>query len=77
MSEKNLSTRIRQFMVTAGLMFSFVYLFLPLLTKSCTPLQHMADCLQETGIDPSRYYYTDVEQVQEGESYLRTVLEDH
>lgn|GEM_PF-773813 len=76
MSEKTFLTRIRQFVLAAGIMFSFVYLFLPFLTKSCSPLQHMAECLEETGIDPSRYYYTDVEQVQEGELYLRSVLED-
>lgn len=75
MNEKTLFTRVLQFVVTAGIMLSFVYLFLPLLTKSCAPLQRMSDCLEETGIDPSRYYYTDVEQVQEGEEYLRTIME--
>jgi hypothetical protein len=30
--------------------------------------------LDNNGIDPTRYYYTDVEQVQEGEDYLRSVL---
>ena len=34
----------------------------------------MSVYLDKNGIDPSRYYYTDVEQVQEGEDYLRTVL---
>ncbi|NLY41027.1 MAG: hypothetical protein GX055_05335 [Desulfovibrionales bacterium] len=75
MNTNSLLKRITRFIVATGLTLSFIYIFLPLLTSSCSTLQRMSDCLQETGIDPSRYYYTDVEQVQEGELYLRDVLE--
>ena len=57
-----------------SLAFSFVYGFLPFLTRSFSVLDNMAHSLEENGIDPSRYYYTDVEQVKEGELYLRGVL---
>ena len=49
-------------------------MFLPFLTRSVDILDAMARHLDETGIDPSRYYYTDVEQVAESERYLREVL---
>ena len=35
----------------------------------------MSVYLDNNGIDPTRYYYTDVEQVKEGEEYLRFALE--
>jgi hypothetical protein len=57
-----------------GTALVFVYVFLPLLTNSFGILHRMSVYLDRNGIDPSRYYYTDVEQVQEGEDYLRMVL---
>jgi hypothetical protein len=36
----------------------------------------MSILLEDSGIDPSRYYYTDVQQVEQGEQYLETVLAD-
>lgn len=53
----------------------FVYVFLPFLTKSVTILNRMSQYLDNNGIDPTRYYYTDVEQVKEAENYLATVLD--
>jgi hypothetical protein len=70
------TTRQRWFRLAsslAGILF-FFGLALPLLTRSVPILHHMAENLAENGIDPSRYYYTDVEQVQEGERYLSRVL---
>lgn len=52
----------------------FVYVFLPFLTDSFEILHHMSEYLDENGIDPTRYYYTDVEQVKEAELYLDSVL---
>lgn len=75
MSEKPLPVRLKNFILGLGAALVFVYGFLPLLTNSCAPLARMADHLAESGIDPSRYYYTDVEQVKEGENYLRSVLD--
>ena len=66
--------RWTRFFVFLSLAFSFVYGFLPFLTRSFSVLDNMAHSLEENGIDPSRYYYTDVEQVKEGEFYLRGVL---
>jgi hypothetical protein len=36
----------------------------------------MSVYLDNNGIDPTRYYYTDVAQVKEGEEYLRFALEE-
>ncbi len=57
----------------AGALFFFC-LVLPLLTRSVPILHRMAQHLEETGIDPSRYYYTDVVQVKESEVYLSAAL---
>jgi hypothetical protein len=74
MNEKSLPVRIKNFFLALGTALAFVYLFLPLLTSSCGILHRMSVYLDNNGIDPTRYYYTDVEQVQEGEDYLRRVL---
>lgn len=56
----------------------FVYVFLPFLTNSFAILGSMSAYLDENGIDPTRYFYTDVEQVKEAELYLDSVLHtDH
>ena len=75
MHEKSLPVRLKNFVLATGTALAFVYLFLPLLTNSCGILHRMSVYLDNNGIDPTRYYYTDVEQVQEGEEYLRSVLE--
>jgi len=74
MVEKSLPLRLRDFTVVLGLMLLFVYGALPLLTRSCGPLQRMADSLDGNGIDPTRWYFTDVEQVKESERHLNMVL---
>lgn len=75
MIEKNLPQRLGKFTLTLGAALTFVYILLPLLTGSCSILQRMSFFLDDNGIDPTRYYYTDVEQVKESELYLRTVLD--
>ena len=75
MNEKSLAVRLKNFVLATGTALAFVYLFLPLLTNSCGILHRMSVYLDNNGIDPTRYYYTDVDQVQEGEEYLRSVLE--
>lgn len=72
----SLLLRIRNFAVVFGGILLFVYVFLPYLTESVPVLRQMSLYLEENGIDPSRYYYTDVEQVREAELYLRSVLDD-
>jgi hypothetical protein len=52
----------------------FVYVFLPYLTESVGILNQMSQYLENNGIDPTRYYYTDVVQVKEAENYLDIVL---
>lgn len=47
--------------VSCVLVFSNV--ILPALTRSCDRLSRMAAALEDSGIDPSRYYYTDVPAV--------------
>ena len=67
--------RIRNFAISLGVALLFVYGFLPLLTSSFDVLSTMSSHLDENGIDPTRYFYTDVEQVEEAEEYLQSVLE--
>ena len=74
MNQKSLPIRLRNFTVALGAALAFVYLFLPLLTNSVGVLHRMSLYLADNGIDPTRYYYTDVEQVKEGENYLYEVL---
>ncbi|GAB6113592.1 hypothetical protein [Desulfomicrobium escambiense] len=76
MNEKSLTVRLKNFILATGTALAFVYLFLPLLTNSCGVLHRMSVYLDNNGIDPTRYYYTDVEQVKEGEEYLRFALEE-
>ena len=75
MNEQSLPVRLKNFALALGTALAFVYLFLPLLTNSCGTLHRMSVYLDKNGIDPTRYYYTDVEQVAEGEAYLRMALE--
>ena len=72
----SLQQRVRQFIIILGALLFFVYGFLPLLTNSFEVLGRMSQYLDENGIDPTRYYYTDVEQVKEAEQYLDSVLND-
>ena len=72
--EKTLLVRLRTFIVTFGAALLFVFVFLPYLTDSFDILSRMSAYLEKNGIDPSRYYYTDVEQVKEAEQYLDSVL---
>lgn len=76
MTEKSLSERLKSFTLVLGAALAFVYLFLPLLTTSCGILNRMSMYLDDNGIDPTRYYYTDVVQVKESEDYLRFALEE-
>ena len=76
MIEKSLPSRIRKFIITLAGVLAFIYILLPLLTGSFDILFRMSLSLDENRIDPSRYYYTDVDQVMESEQYLRMVLDD-
>ena len=75
-SKDNKSTlqKLRNFVVVLGLTLFFIYGFLPFVTSSFDILKKMSVSLDKNGIDPSRYYYTDVEQVKEAEQYLDTAL---
>ncbi len=67
--------RVWKFLVMLGLAMLFIYGFLPVLTDSVGVLDEMSQYLDENGIDPTRYYYTDVEQVKEAELYLESALQ--
>ena len=71
---KPLPQRLKKFVVTLGMVLLFVYVLLPSLTHSVGILNRMSLYLDKNGIDPSRYYYTDVKQVKEAEQYLDSVL---
>ncbi|MES9994707.1 hypothetical protein [Desulfovibrio aminophilus] len=66
--------RLRNFTLVLGSMLIFTYLLLPMVTRSCGILNRMSVYLDANGIDPSRYYYTDVEQVIESERFLNNAL---
>jgi hypothetical protein len=74
MNQKSLAVRLKNFVLALGSTLAFIYLFLPMLTNSVGVLHRMSLYLADNGIDPTRYYYTDVEQVKEGENYLYEVL---
>lgn len=76
MTEKKLPCRITRFVIVFGLVLTFIYGLLPWLTGSVDILNRMSQSLDETGINATSYYYTDVEQVIESEQYLRTVIND-
>nr|WP_321401031.1 hypothetical protein [uncultured Desulfobacter sp.] len=68
--------RIVKFILVMSSTLVLIYGVLPLLTSSVGILNRMSNYLADNGINPSSYYYTDVEQVAEAEQYLRTVLEE-
>lgn len=72
--EKPLHKRLLQFFLAFGLTLTFVYGVLPAVTASVPILSKMHSYLSINGIDPSRYYYTDVEQVAEGEHYIENAI---
>jgi hypothetical protein len=73
--EPSMLHRLKDFVTSLSVCLLFVYVFLPYLTESVGILNKMSHYLESNGIDPSRYYYTDVEQVREAENYLETVLD--
>jgi hypothetical protein len=75
MNKQSLFFRICKFFAALSTVLFFVYVLLPKLTHSSTVLQKMSLCLEENSIDPSRYYYTDIEQVKESEQYLDVALQ--
>ncbi len=77
MNEKCRSQKYTKFIVSLSTCLVFVYVFLPFMTKSIGVLNSMSEYLEDNGIDPTRYYYTDVSQVKEAENYLETVLEQN
>ena len=71
---KTLPLRLRDFFFTLACGLFFFYVLLPYITSTVPVLRQTSILLEKHDIDPSRYYYTDVEQVAEGEAYLRSVL---
>jgi hypothetical protein len=69
-----MSQKLRKFGAVLSACLLFIYVFLPFLTESVPVLNRMSQYLDNSGIDPTRYYYTDVEQVKESEEYLRVAL---
>ncbi len=70
----SLTRRLTSFFAVLLTMLTLIFGVLPLLTNSVDILQKMSITLADNDIDPSRYYYTDVAQVAESESYLETAL---
>lgn len=75
MDEISIFKRITRFIVVISLTLTIIYGILPWLTNSFDVLNHMSQSLDESGINPTSYFYTDVEQVFESEQYLQIVLD--
>lgn len=65
MKDMTLGRRMSRLALALGGLLLFAQVLLPALTRSCEPLQRMAQVIEDNDIDPSRYYYTDVEAVGE------------
>jgi hypothetical protein len=72
--ETSMLRKVGKLAVSLSVCLIFIYVFLPYLTESVGILNRMSQYLESNGIDPTRYYYTDVAQVKEAENYLDTVL---
>jgi len=70
------SQRLFKFIITLTLTLIFVYGVLPLITNQVPILAKMHSYLENNGIDPSRYYYTDVDQVEESELYIEQAIHE-
>lgn len=75
--QQPLSQRIGKFILVLCTVLVFVYGVLPLVTSQVPILDRMRSYLDNNGIDPTRYFYTDVEQVAEGERYLRQAIREN
>lgn len=73
-NQQPLHKRLLQFFLASAITLTFVYGILPAITASVPILSKMHTNLVQNDIDPSRYYYTDVEQVAEGEHYIETAI---
>jgi hypothetical protein len=73
--ETSMLRKVGKLAVSLSVCLIFIYVFLPYLTESVGILNRMSQYLESNGIDPTRYYYTDVAQVKEAENYLDTVLD--
>ena len=71
---RSLPLRLRDLVIALLAGAAFFYLFLPLLNRTFPILEKTSRHLEKHDIDPTRYYYTDVSQVAEGEAYLHTAL---
>ena len=77
MPQKHFLIRLRNFVLTLGTLLCIIYVGLPLLTQHIPILHKMSVYLDNNGIDPTRYYYTDVEQVKESESYIYAAIKEN
>jgi hypothetical protein len=71
-----LINRLVRLILALAFTFLFVYGVLPQVTSRVPILARMRTKLDSNGIAPSRYYYTDVDQVMEGEHYVRQAIRD-
>ena len=74
-NEISIMRKIGNFCASLGACLMFIYVFLPFMTRSVDILDRMSHYLDNNGIDPTRYYYTDVAQVKEAENYLETTFD--
>lgn len=74
MQKQSLGKRLGKFFVGIVALLLFSNVFLPALTRSCDKLEHMAQVLEEDNIDPSRYYYTDIEAVGDANHELSNTM---
>ncbi len=72
---QTLGLRVRNLLLGICAVLLLMYVLLPLLTRSIPVLSHMAAHVEESGINPGYYYYTDVEAVSEAEKHMQEVMQ--
>ena len=73
MTDVKLRVRLFRFALAVGCALVFSNVLLPALTRSCDRLERMAAALEDNGIDPSRYYYTDPQRKHAADDRMNTV----
>jgi len=63
MSQQSLTVRFGKLLLGISAIVLFSTVLLPSLTRSCDKLAQLSAMLEEKEIDPSRYYYSDVDKV--------------
>lgn len=74
MSQQPLFLRFGKLLLGIAVIVLFSTVLLPTLTRSCDKLAQLSAMLEEKEIDPSRYYYSDVDKVGDASQELSNTM---